>query len=170
MCLSQSGPLDARTLEITPVEKSWGPNFVRFDLGLAGDADGGIEAVLRVEHNRTWLNARGGEWHNALQIGEQWLAETDLYQPLDVQQRFFVQPLARFERNFENVYSDGDRVARYILSELYGQMDLGLNLSTRAQLRLGVRSGWFDTESDTGPNILPEGDREGASSLQLRLY
>jgi len=165
----QSGPPGARVLEIAPVEKSWGPDFVRFDLGLAGDADGGLEALLRAEHNRTWLNSRGGEWHSAIQVGEQWVAETDLYQPFDVQQRFFVQPLARFERNFENIYSDGDRVARYIVSELYGQVDAGMNFGTRAQLRLGVRSGWFDTERDTGPTILPEGERESDSSLQLRL-
>ncbi len=164
-----TGPADSRTLEITPVEKSWGPDFVRFDLGLAGDADGGLEAVLRAEHNRTWLNPRGGEWHSALQLGEQWLLETDLYQPLDVPQRFFVQPLARFERNFESIYSDGDRVARYILSELYGQVDAGMNFDTRAQVRLGVRSGWFETELDTGPAVLPEGDREADSSLQLRV-
>jgi NTE family protein len=163
------GPADARVFEITPVEKSWGPDFVRFDLGLAGDADGGIEALLRVEHNRTWMNALGGQWHSAFQLGEQWLLETDFYQPVDVPQRFFVQPLARFERNFENVYDDGDRIARYIGNELYGQVDAGMNLSTRAQVRLGVRSGWFETEVDTGPTILPETDRETDSSAQLRL-
>ncbi len=165
----QTGPADARILEISPVEKSWGPDFFRFDVGLAGDADGGIEAVLRFDHNRTWMNSRGGEWHSGFQIGEQWLLETDFYQPFDVPQRFFVQPLARFERNFENIYSDGDRVARYIISELYGQMDAGMNFDTRAQLRLGVRSGWFEAELDTGPTILPEGDKEADSSLQLRL-
>lgn len=165
----QTGPADARSLEITPVEKSWGPDFVRFDVGLAGDADGGLEALLRFDHNRTWINSRGGEWHSGVQIGEQWLLETDFYQPFDVPQRFFVQPLARFERNFENIYSDSDRVARYIVSELYGQVDVGMNFDTRAQLRLGARSGWFETELDTGPTILPEGDREVDSSLQLRL-
>ena len=164
-----TGPADARTLEITPTEKSWGPDFVRFDLGLAGDADGGLEALLRLEYNRTWMNSLGGQWHSTLQIGEQWILETDFYQPIDVPQRFFVQPLARFERNFENIYVDGDRVARYIVSELYGQVDAGVNLSTRAQLRLGVRSGWLETEVDTGPTILPSSDRETDSSLQLRL-
>lgn len=164
-----TGPADARTLEITATEKSWGPDFVRFDLGLAGDADGGIEALLRLEHNRTWMNSLGGQWHSTLQIGEQWLLETDFYQPLDVPQRFFVQPLARFERNFENVYADGDRVARYIVSELYGQVDAGMNLGTRAQVRLGVRSGWLETEVDTGLAAFPTSDKETDSSLQLRL-
>jgi NTE family protein len=164
-----TGPADARTLEISALEKSWGPDFVRFDLGLAGDVGGGLEALLRLEHNRTWINALGGEWHSALQVGEQWLLETDLYQPIDVTQRYFVQPLARYERTFENIYDDGDRVARYILSELYGQVDAGVNLSNRAQFRLGVRSGWLKAELDTGPTVLPENDRENDSSLQMRL-
>jgi NTE family protein len=162
------GPEDARVFEITPVEKSWGPDFVRFDVGVAGDLEGGIEAVLRVDHNRTWLNSRGGQWHSALQLGEQWIVETDIYQPLDVPQRFFVQPLARYERNFEDIYSDGDRVARYIVSEAYGQADAGLNLSTRAQVRLGVRLGEFKSEIDTGPAFLPESGWENDSSVQLR--
>lgn len=164
----ETGPADARVLEITAVEKSWGPDFVRFDLGLAGDADGGLEAVLRADHNRTWMNSRGAEWHTGLQIGEQWILETDIYQPLDVRQRYFVQPLIRYERNFENLYDDGDRVARYILSEAYGQVDAGINLSTRAQVRLGVRVGEFETQLDTGPTILPEQGWESDSSLQLR--
>ena len=163
-----TGPPEGRTLEIIPLEKSWGPDFVRFDLGLAGDASGGLEALLRADHTRTWINARGGEWHSAIQLGEQWLLETDFYQPIDVAQRFFVQPLARFERNFEDIYEDGDRIAKYILSEVYGQVDAGMNFGTRAQLRIGVRSGWFDTELDTGVAVLPVRDWETDSSLQLR--
>lgn len=163
-----TGPADARVLEITPVEKSWAPDFVRFDLGLAGDADGGLEALLRLEHNRTWMNSLGGQWHSVVQFGEQWILETDFYQPIDVPQRFFVQPLARWERNFENIYSDGDRVARYIISETYGQVDAGMNFGTRAQLRLGVRSGWYDAEVDTGSTLLPEVSGVGDSSLQVR--
>jgi len=166
---SFSGPEDARTLEITALEKSWGPDFIRFDLGLAGDAAGGLEALLRADHSRTWLNSRGGAWHNAVQIGEQWIVETDLYQPIDIRQRWFVQPLARYERSFESVYIDGDRVARYILSELYGQVDAGANLGNRAQIRLGVRSGWLDAEVDTGLPLLPDDPRENDTSLQLRL-
>ncbi len=163
------GPADARSMEFTLVEKSWGPDFLRADAGLTTSLDGGLEAVLRIDHNRTWINRFGGQWHNGLQMGEQWIVETDLYQPIDVRQRFFVQPLVRYERSFENIYNDGDRVARYIISELYGQVDAGINFDTRAQFRLGIRSGWFETKRDTGPTVLPEGDRESDSSLQLRL-
>ena len=163
-----TGPADAPVFEITPVEKSWGPDYIRFDLGLAGSAEGEIEALLRVDHDRTWVNSRGGEWHSGLQLGEQLILETDFYQPLDVPQRFFVQPLARYERDFENIYSDGDRVARYIVTEVYGQADAGINLSTRAQVRMGVRLGQFKTDLDTGSPLLPQSSWTDDSSVQLR--
>ena len=35
-----TGPPEARVLEITPVEKGWGPNFLRFDFGLAANEGG----------------------------------------------------------------------------------------------------------------------------------
>lgn len=164
-----AGPDEARTLDIHAVEKSWGPNFVRFDLGLAASGDGAIEAVLRADYNRTWLNPRGGEWHSALQFGEQTLVQTGLYQPLDIRQHFFVEPLAKFERDLEDIYSNGDRVATYAFRQLYGQIDLGMNLGTRAQVRAGLRSGWLDTQRDTGTPILPELDTETDSSFQLRV-
>ena len=55
-----TGPAGARVLEITPVEKGWGPNFFRFDLGLATYEGGDMFAILRLDHDRTWMNSRGG--------------------------------------------------------------------------------------------------------------
>ncbi|MCL4721197.1 MAG: patatin-like phospholipase family protein, partial [Gammaproteobacteria bacterium] len=147
-----------------------GPEFVRLDLGFSANGNGALEALLRAEHTRTWLNSRGGEWRSAIQLGEQWLLETSLYQPVDVRQRFFVEPIAHFERNREDIYDDSDRIARYLLSELFGQLDAGVNLGTRAQLRFGLRSGWLETERDTGPTFLPDLGREADSSLQFRLF
>ncbi len=79
-----TGPPEARVLEITPVEKGWGPNFLRFDFGLAANEGGDMFALLRLDHDRTWVNSLGGHWHNALQFGRQAVARTDFYQPLDV--------------------------------------------------------------------------------------
>jgi len=164
-----TGPREAQVLDIRPVEKSWGPDFVRFDLGLAANGDGSLQAILRADHNRTWVNARGAEWHNTLQIGQALFVQTELYQPLDVRQRFFIEPSANFERNLEDIYLDGDRVARYFVQETFGAIDLGMNIGTRAQLRAGLRSGWITVDRDTGSPTLPESDTERDSSARLRL-
>jgi NTE family protein len=148
----------APALEINAVEKSWGPHFVRFDLGLAASLGDDVLFALRGEHNRTWLNSLGGEWQNTVQIGQEASLETALYQPMDVRQRFFVEPSAKLGRRLEDVFIDGDRVATYSLSGYYGQVDLGMNLGTRAQVRAGLRRGIAEADVETGGVDLPELD------------
>jgi NTE family protein len=162
-----TGPRDAQVLDIRPVEKSWGPDFVRFDLGLAANGDGVLQALLRADHTRTWLNPRGGTWSSAAQIGFQTLFETELYQPLDVRQRFFIRPQLQYERRIEDIYVDGDRTARYALQEGFAQFDVGLNLGTRAQVYAGLRSGLLEASIDTGSRAFPELDWQADSSFQL---
>ena len=162
-----SGPANARVLEIQLVEKSWGPNFFRGDFGFAAEGGGELIAILRVDHDRTWLNQRGGKWHNAIQLGRQTIVTTDFYQPFDEHQRVFVQPRLMYESNLEDIYSDGNREARYFLRELFGEVDLGLNIDSSAQLLTGLRLGWIDTDQDTGDSLLPDLDAERESNFFL---
>jgi NTE family protein len=165
-----TGPPDARVLEITPVEKAWGPDFLRFDLGLSTYEGGDIFAILRLDHNRTWMNSLGGQWHNAAQIGRQTIWQTDFYQPLNVRQTWFVQPTAVAEDDYEDVYVDSDRVARYVMKRRYAQADFGLNVGTRAQLRLGVRSASLQANIDTGIPALPELEHTPDATVRLQAF
>ncbi|MFW2403298.1 MAG: patatin-like phospholipase family protein [Gammaproteobacteria bacterium] len=160
-----TGPREARVLEIRPIEKPWGPNFFSADLGLMAETSGELMAILRVDHDRTWFNSRGGRWQNTAQIGRQTILMTDFYQPFDVRQRFFIQPSLKWESDLQDIYLDGEREARYFLSQLRGALDLGMNFGTRAQLRTGAKVGWIDTRRDTGDVLLPELDREGESNV-----
>ena len=162
-----TGPPDARIMEISPVEKSWGPNFLRFDLGLSAEGSGDLLAILRADHTRAWIGDRGGRWNNSLQIGRMTEIATEFYQPLDQAHDFFVRPAVRYENNLQAVYVDGEQLARYYVSDFYGELAVGANIGTRAQLSAGLRSGWVKTERDTGSLILPEQDKEGDSSLFL---
>jgi NTE family protein len=163
-----TGADGARVLEFLPREKSWGPNFIRLNLGASTDGAADILGILRIDHTRTWLNDRGGQWHSALQIGGQSILTTDLYQPLDIRQRFFVQPIGYLERKREDLYLDGERVARYFIDQLYTEIDFGVNVGTRAQLRAGLRRGWFEARRDTGLPGLPELDPQADTSFQFR--
>jgi len=162
-----NGPPGAREITITPVEKSWGPDYLRFDLGLTANEPDDLQGLLRTDYTRTWLNRRGGEWRTALQVGQQSLLQTDFYQPLDIRQRFFVQPIARIETDLQDVFLGEDRIATYRLTETWGQLDFGVNLGTRAQLRAGLRHGQLDVDVDTGLSFLPEIDDLGESAIVL---
>ena len=162
------GTEEQPVLEFNTTEKSWGPNFFRFDYGLTSHGDSDLKAIIRADHERTWVNTRGGRWHNALQLGQQSLLTTSFYQPLDTRQRFFVAPIASFEQDREDFYLDGERVAQYSFRQLYAQLDVGVNLGNRAQLRLGLRHGWEEARLDTGSPDFPELDRRADTNLQLR--
>jgi NTE family protein len=114
------------------------------------------------------MNSLGGRWHNAAQVGRQALVRSDFYQPLDTNQRFFVQPIAQAEDDYEDVYTNGDRAARYVMRQRYAQVDGGVNFGTLAQLRLGVRSGSQEAEIDTGAPVLPEFARTPDTTVEVR--
>jgi NTE family protein len=160
-----TGPSDNKILTITPVEKSAGPNFLYFDFGMYGEGSGEIQAIIRAEHSRHWLNKKGGRWNNTLQVGRQSLLSTSLYQPLDVERRYFIQPVITYESNLENLYNDGERVARYYLKDFYGELAFGTNIGNKAQLSAGLRSGQLETKRDIGSAALPEGNKQIDSSF-----
>lgn len=156
-------------LEIRPVEKRWGPNFLHLDYGLASDFGGDLQAMLRLDHSRTWVNRRGGRWSNTAQLGQRTIVATNFYQPIDIAQRFFVDAAIRYENSLEGVYIDGERVARYYFRETFGQMDVGFNIDTRAQIRAGIRQSQFAADRETGFPGLPEINNDDDTSIQASL-
>jgi NTE family protein len=159
-----SGPADARVLEISPIEKSWGPDILRLDLGLATQIEGETQVLVRADYNRAWVNRYGGQWNSTLQLGNQALLATEFYQPLDISQRFFVRPSLNVRRDLEDLYSDGNKVADYEVREYYGQFDLGANFGTRAQFFTGLRTGNIESSVETGSPLLPELDTQRDTS------
>jgi len=163
------GTQEAREIEIRAVEKPWGPDFLKFDIGLAGNFGSDMQTVLRGEHHRTWINQRGGEWRNIVQIGHNIELETNVYQPIDVRQRFFVRPGISFDRTLEDIYDDGDEVARYALKEFYGRLDFGMNIGTRAQVAAGIRRGRIEADRESGSPLLTEDFSSTDSNMIVNL-
>ncbi len=64
------GDTGPRALIIEPREKSWGPDYLRFGLGLASDFQGTNQFNVLVDYRRTWLNRLGAEWTTQAQIGQ----------------------------------------------------------------------------------------------------
>jgi NTE family protein len=161
---SPGGPV----LEFRPREKPWGPDYLRFDLGLMSATGGDTGYILRVDHTRTWINSLGGRWNNALQVGRTALIETGFLQPLDLDQRFFIAPGLGARRELEDLYSNDDRVARYEKVALEATLDFGLSLSNRAELRLGLQGAQTDYRVDTGTLLLPEFNNVSSNGVTSR--
>jgi NTE family protein len=151
------------TLEWLPHERSWGPDFIKIDLGMYAAASGDDHGfVLYLQHERNWINPLGGQWRNEIQFGTTQSLSTSFYQPLDVAQRYFVEPRAFWNRDWENVYYDDNNVARYQLGDLGGGIDFGTNVGNQAQFRIGYLASKRRVELETGSPLLPELDTTDA--------
>jgi NTE family protein len=151
------------TLVWMPKELSVGQDVLRPSVGMYAAGGGDLKFLLGVQHVRYWLNDRGGQWRNQLQVGYESSLATSLYQPFDVAQRYFVEPQLFTSRSAEDLYVDGDRVASYRFADVGGRVELGMNLGNVAQVRVGYLSTRRETAVRTGGSILlPEGEGRDA--------
>jgi NTE family protein len=145
-----------RRLQYHATEKSWGPNYLMFDLSLLSDFQGDSTFSLRADYQRRWLNSLGGEWRTSVQIGRPLGLVTELYQPIDAAQRFFVAPSAYYYRNLSKLYSGEDSVAEYKLSRYGVTLDAGAALDTWGEARLGIDIGSLDATREVGTLNFPD--------------
>ena len=165
-----TGDPDHPTLQWWPQEKTYGPDYLKFDLGLYGSEGGDLGFVVYAKHTRTWVNSLGAEWRNEVQLGYYNHLSTAFYQPLDVAQRFFVEPRLVYVRSWEDVFVDEERLARYRFVDAGGAVDLGINLGDNAQLRGGYLYTRRNVRVETGSTILPEGTRNDAGLSLAATY
>ena len=147
---------DRNILRITPVEKGWGPDYLRLGLNLEV-ADQGAVFNLRLGYQKTWLNRLGGELLLLGQIGSTTGAGVEFYQPLDMAQTFFVEPVLGYNRTLVPVYQDDQKYAEYRWKTASGAIAAGVNVGRMGQARLGwlERKVWASAE--TGIPAFPTG-------------
>ncbi len=169
-------PGEGRVLVAEVTEKSWGPNYLRFGLALSSELEGNSSFNLLASHRATWRNALGAEWRNELQLGHQGRLLTEWYQPLNVEQRFFIAPRIEGHDDPFDIYNqdndDSLRLARFRRREWAAGLDLGLALGTYGEARLGLMRGRVQIGDDTSfiPAALLGIDRQtGGVQARLRL-
>jgi NTE family protein len=119
-------------------EETWvGHDVLRPSAGLHAGGQGDVKFVAGVQYVRHWMNERGAQWRTNLQLGYESLLNTSWYQPFDVAQRWFVEPVVFASRSEEDVYVDSERIAAYHFYDTGGSVDLGANLGANGQVRVG---------------------------------
>jgi len=142
-------------LRVTPVEKTLGPDYLRFGLNLYSDFRGDSNFNIRALTRRTWLNALGGEWLTAVQIGSTQQIYTEFWQPLDAGQRWFVKPFGGARTENVGLFSNGDRIAEYRTYVAEGGAEAGVNFGAYGLAKLGWRESNKRGTVETGTALLP---------------
>ncbi|WP_374683851.1 patatin-like phospholipase family protein [Accumulibacter sp.] len=143
-------------LRVTPVEKGWGPDYMRFGVNLDSNFRTDSTYSLRAAYQKTWLNTLGGEFLAYGEIGSQSGFGADLYQPVDAQQRFFLEANASYLNRITGVYQNDNKLAEYRISQTTLRLGGGANIGLLGQARLGWQENWRKSELDTGSPFLPE--------------
>ena len=151
-----------RVMVITPQEKSWGPTYLRFGLGLATDFQGESVVSVLLMHRQTWLNRRGGEWLNEVKLGTNNSLFSEFYQPVDERGTWFVAPSAGIGQTVRSVFINGEKLARYDVNEGRVGLDGGSALGTWGEARLGYLWRRVRASIDTGSPLLPRLDEDTA--------
>jgi NTE family protein len=129
---------ERKILRITPLEKPWGPDYVRFSLGLSSEIRHGSSYSLRASVHRTGLNSLGAESLMSAELGTQTGVAASFYQPLNRTQRLFVEPSVRLNSVDMPVYQNSSRIADYNFRTASAELGLGVNLGRFGQAKLGL--------------------------------
>jgi NTE family protein len=152
-----------QVLEYRLQNKDWGPNYLRFGLGLYTDLRNQSRFSLQLAQRRPWLNSLGGEWRNDLQIGwrNRWFSE--LYQPLNARDSVFISPYIDLDARPVDVYQGDNPIVRYRLNTRRAGLDLGVPVSGYGEVRLGLSRANISADYLLGQTGLVNGQtlREG---------
>jgi NTE family protein len=137
-----------RTVEVQGVEKSWGPHYLKFGLGLASDKEQ-TRFNVAASQRSTWLNALGGEWRNDAQIGYHDRLASEFYQPLHFRSGAFVAPRVEWNETPITFFLDGRRVGEYRVQTTRAHLDFGVQ-NKYGELRAGAFAGRLNAREDFG--------------------
>ena len=153
---------------IEPLEKSWGPNYLRFGLSLTSSFRNDTDFTAVASYTRTWVNSLGAEWKNQGQIGQIGGILSEFYQPLSVSGGPFVAPRVVYERSTTSVYFGDDKIAQYLKSTSRVGLDLGYEKRKLGEARVGLIAGRLSAETDIGlPLFDNQNVRQGAWTARL---
>ena len=131
--LEQRG--ESEGLVVQPVDKGWGPNFLRFGLRLSDNFDGRNSYQLITEANFTGLNDYGGESRNRVQFGQITEFYSEFLQPFGNRGEYYVAPYLQYKAyNFPINLGATVDFAEYRRNRAVGALETGWTPTASWQL------------------------------------
>ncbi len=157
-------------VEYRATPKSWGPNFLQFGINLEDDFEGSTGFGLEARMTRAGLNRLGAEWRTDLRLGTDPLLFSEFYQPLSFDSRWFVAPRIEMTQNNVNAFALDQSIARYRVSAAETGLDVGREIGTFGEFRIGAFRGLGEARVKVGDPLLANVDFDsGGAFARLRL-
>ncbi|MBS0557150.1 MAG: patatin-like phospholipase family protein [Proteobacteria bacterium] len=122
-------------LTVLPVDKGWGPNFLRMGLRLSDNFNGANNYQLIAQANFTGLNDKGGESRNRVQLGQVTELYSEFLQPYGARGQFYVAPYLQYRANdFPINAGTAVSFAEYRHTRGVGALEFGYTPDTNWQL------------------------------------
>jgi len=147
---------DGTTLVLRPIEKPWGPDYLRAGAVLSANLEGASAFTLYADSRQTWLDAGGLEWRNRLSIGQIDSLQSELRQPFDAARQFFVAPRLLAAEELMDLYVDNEPLESYRRRSFRLGIDLGARFGNLGELTAGIAGGATGVTRTVGPAIVPD--------------
>jgi NTE family protein len=135
-------------LTVRAVADPGGASYLKLGLSWDQDSRGNSDFGVRASWRQKALNSLGAEWHTLAQLGGRPLFGSEFYQPLDLQQRFFLDASYRYQERDINLTQGNNVVASANVDDHRIEAAIGMHIGNDAALRLGAfgRSATVDVE------------------------
>lgn len=146
---SEPGP-EGMKLVLKPVEKSWGPDYLRLGLSMDADLAGGSDVTVFADYRSTWLTPSGLELRMHGSLGRIDDISAELRQPLDATRRWFADASFSAFNAQHDVYAEEYPVASYRETAFGGGGEVGRYFGNLGEAAIGVRADSTALSYNTG--------------------
>lgn len=147
---------DGKTgIEVIPVDKGWGPNFLAFGLQISDNFEGRNDYQLGLEYTMTGLNIYGGEWRSRLEMGRVTGLRSEFFQPAGDRAQYYISPFIEYRAFDQPISFDGAVAAEYRVRRASLGFDIGYEFGGSTRLYAGLVRGHGNASLTIGDSLLP---------------
>jgi len=123
-------------LIVKPVDKSWGPTYLRMGLQFEDDFAGRDDYQFNAEVRMTGLSSTGAEWRNLVQLGRESGITSEFYAPFGALGRWFIAPQLQYLALNQPLRLGDFEIARYRIETSSGELRFGRDFGGNTRLSL----------------------------------
>ncbi|MCE5232535.1 MAG: patatin-like phospholipase family protein [Mizugakiibacter sp.] len=156
-------------LEITAVDKPWGPNVAEFGFQLSSDFSGNNDYQIKTDVTFQNVNDAGGELRNRLRLGGVSGIESEFYQPFGLGARFFATSQVGYAAENIPRFDGTEQIADYRLRRAGLRVGIGMYLSNNLAVAVGLKYGhdWLGRHIGATDAIADSDAAFGAASAKV---